>query len=96
MRYRIGLAVITLSLIGSLAQPARIAAQIPNPRDIQKAAEDATRREVLNKTDELVTNAIRCVFDNLECIRKAEDEGEPVVLTGSRSRIRARRRTRCR
>jgi outer membrane protein OmpA-like peptidoglycan-associated protein len=79
MRYRIGLAVASLAVLGGLVLPATAVAQIP--REVRRAAEDAAKREILNKTEELAAGAVRCVFNNFECIRKAKEDGERVVLT---------------
>ena len=87
MRCRIGFSVMVLALLGGLALPATVAAQIPRMKDVKKAADEAAKREILNKTDELVAGAVRCVFDNLECIRNAEEDGEPVVLTDREGEI---------
>ena len=81
MRYRIGFSVMSLTLLGGLALPATVAAQIPSVKDLKKTADEAAKREILNKTEELAAGAVRCVFSNFECIRKAKEDGEPVVLT---------------
>ncbi|HEX9895009.1 MAG TPA: hypothetical protein VGA78_13850, partial [Gemmatimonadales bacterium] len=50
---------------------------------VKRAAED----ETINHIDRLVRGKLRCVFDDLECIRKAEASGEGVVLTDDQGEI---------
>ena len=52
-------------------------------KTVKKAAEDETMRNV----DRLVRGKVRCVFDDLECIRKAEESGKGAVLTDDRGEI---------
>ena len=89
MRYRFGLSVVFLALLGGLASPVTISAQIPSAKDLKKAADEAVEREILNKTEELAAGAVRCVFNNLECIRKAKEDDEPVVLTDEEGNLLA-------
>lgn len=56
-------------------------AQLPDR--LRKAAEDQVGREL----EELVRSAVRCVFDDLDCIRSAEEEGQTVVLTDREGEI---------
>jgi outer membrane protein OmpA-like peptidoglycan-associated protein len=89
MRYRVELAVVSFAILGSLPSPATVAAQIPSPGDIKKVAGEAVEREILSQTEQLATGATRCVFNNLECIRKAQEDGEPVVLTDEEGNLLA-------
>jgi outer membrane protein OmpA-like peptidoglycan-associated protein len=43
----------------------------------KKAVEDETADQV----DRMLRDAVRCAFDDLECIERAEEDGETVVLT---------------
>ncbi len=82
-QHRSLIAMLALLIVGvaSLGLPATVSAQIPPVSRIRRTASDAVEREVLNAVDDLATNATRCVFDNFECIRSAQEAGEPVVLT---------------
>lgn len=46
---------------------------------VQRAAED----ETLNTVDRLTRDGVRCIFDDLECIRGAAESGEEIILTDS-------------
>jgi outer membrane protein OmpA-like peptidoglycan-associated protein len=52
-------------------------------KTIKKAAED----ETMSNVDRLVRGKVRCVFDDLECIQKAEASGKGAVLTDDRGEI---------
>jgi outer membrane protein OmpA-like peptidoglycan-associated protein len=73
--------------MGSLARPADIAAQIPGAKDLKKAAEEGAKRAMMSEVEQLAANAVHCVFDNLECILKAKEDEEPVVLTDREGNI---------
>jgi len=89
MRYRIGLSVVSIGLLGGFALPVSGTAQIPGAKDLKKVADEAVEREILNKTEELAAGAVRCVFNNFECIRKAKEDDEPVVLTDEEGNLLA-------
>lgn len=58
--------------------PAAAEAQLGRITDrAKRAAEDQISREV----EEIVRDAVRCAFDDLDCIQKAETDGKDVVLT---------------
>lgn len=59
------------------ARPA--AAQFPDR--LKEAAKSAAEREVTDQVRDFVRNAVKCVFDDLDCIRKAQADDEDVVLT---------------
>lgn len=61
----------------SIASPAQ--AQILDR--VKKTAERAAERELLNEVDRFVANAVKCAFDDLDCIESAQADGEDVVLT---------------
>lgn len=48
---------------------------------VKDAAGDAVEDETANQVEKLMREAVRCTFDNLECIERAEADGETVVLT---------------
>lgn len=48
---------------------------------VKDAAGEAVEDETADQVDRLMREAVRCTFDNLECIEAAERDGEPVVLT---------------
>ena len=81
MRPRRILFMYSVVLATVLATADVVSAQIPGADRIRRTASDAVEREILNEVDDLATNATRCVFDNLDCIRTANEAGEPVVLT---------------
>ena len=89
MRYRMGLSVVALTVLGGFALPVSGTAQIPGAKDLKKVADEAVEREILNKTEELAAGAVRCVFNNFECIRKAKEDDEPVVLTDEEGNLLA-------
>jgi len=81
-RFPVGLALALFALPALPAVPvfpARLEAQIL--KRIKKTVANAAEQETLDQIDRLVRGKIRCVFDDLECIRKAEESGEGVVLT---------------
>jgi OOP family OmpA-OmpF porin len=83
---RLTFIAVWLALISLMAiSPHDARAQILNrlKRTVQKAAED----ETVNHVDQLVRGKVRCVFDDLECIRKAEESGKGAVLTGDDGEI---------
>lgn len=47
---------------------------------VKETAQQAAERETLNEVDDRVTGAVRCTFDNLDCIERAEEEGKPVEV----------------
>ena len=87
MRQRIGLVLVCLAVMVSLARPVGVAAQIPGAKDLKKAAEEGAKRAMMSEVEQLAANAVHCVFDNLECILKAKENEEPVVLTDRQGNI---------
>jgi outer membrane protein OmpA-like peptidoglycan-associated protein len=80
---RTGLVVFTAALL-SILLPAAAEAQLGRITDrAKRAAEDQISREV----EELVRDAVRCAFDDLDCIEKAESDGKDVVLTNKDGEI---------
>jgi len=58
-----------------------VPAQAQLLKKLKKVAEDAAEEETMNQVDRLVRSGVQCVFNDLECIRAAEEAGDPVVLT---------------
>jgi len=52
-------------------------------RTVRNAAESELRREI----DELVRNGVRCVFDDLDCIRRAKESGRTPVMTDDQGNL---------
>lgn len=48
---------------------------------------DAAQDQVEEEFEEIVRGAVHCVFDDLNCIQRAEDSGQTVVLTDAGDRI---------
>ncbi|UCG76108.1 MAG: OmpA family protein [Gemmatimonadota bacterium] len=87
MRLPFRLAILCAAVVAALAGPTTAAAQIPGARDIKRAAEEGAKRAAMSEVEQLAAEAVHCVFDNFECIRKAEEDGEPVVLTDREGQI---------
>ncbi len=56
-------------------------------RKVKEAAGDAVEDETVRAVEDLIRDGVRCVFDDLECIRAAEESGDPVVLTDDEGNI---------
>ena len=58
----------------------------PRPADaqvlkrLQDTATQAAEDETMNQVDRMVREGVACAFNDLECIRSAEDDGQTVVL----------------
>lgn len=69
-------------LLGLLAVPARssgVEAQLL--KKAKETVKKAAEAETLNQIDRVVRGQVRCVFDDVECIRRAEEAGGDPVLT---------------
>lgn len=64
-----------LALVVTLASAAAADAQIWD------RAREAVEDETADQVDRLLRDAVRCAFDDIECIERAEENGETVVLT---------------
>lgn len=73
------LLLLFAATLAFLAPPAPAQAQVWDK--VKEAAGDAVEDETANQVERLMREGVRCAFDNLECIRRAEDDGETVVLT---------------
>jgi OOP family OmpA-OmpF porin len=75
------LSCLVLTLVAALlflsVQP--VEAQIFDK--LKNAATKAAEDEVADQLDRLLREGVKCVFSDLECIEKAEAEGQTVVLT---------------
>lgn len=75
------LAVVLLAL---LVLPVPVTAQLGGlGRAVRRAAESETARQL----DRMVRDGVRCVFDDLECIKEAEADGKGVVLTDDNGEV---------
>lgn len=55
--------------------------------DITKAVKRGAEQETANQAEQLTRKAVRCVFNDLECIKKAENEGDQLVLTDEKGTV---------
>lgn len=78
-RFRASVLASLLAVLVVAALPAPAPAQIL--KRLKKVVTNAAEDETLNRVDQLVRGKVRCVFDDLECIRGAEESGEGAVLT---------------
>lgn len=82
MKYRmpayptLSLGVFLISAIPSTAQ-----------FDIEGAVKRGVQQETNRQVENIARNAVRCTFDNLKCIKKANKKGKPVVLTDENGQI---------
>jgi outer membrane protein OmpA-like peptidoglycan-associated protein len=60
------------------ATPRPVDAQVL--KRLQKTATQAAEDETMNQLDRMVREGVACAFNDLECIRSAEDDGQTVVL----------------
>lgn len=74
-----------LALLALLFGPVPADAQIG--RRIRQAAERAAERETTRQVERKVTNAVRCAFDDLSCLRKAEADGQDVEYVDDSGRV---------
>ncbi len=82
---RIALVLLSVGLGIDMARPDPADGQIL--RRVRKAAANAAEREVTNQVEKRVTNMVRCAFDDLACLRRAEDEGRPVAYVDDRGQV---------
>lgn len=54
---------------------------------LKDRAKEAAASETLTQVDRMVRDRVRCMFDDLGCIRKAEDSGDGYVLTEENGEI---------
>lgn len=77
------LAHVTIGLVVTLAAiplvPFAADAQIVDR--LKRVAKDAAQRELSSQVDRMVTEAIRCNLRDPACVKRAEDQGKPVVFT---------------
>jgi outer membrane protein OmpA-like peptidoglycan-associated protein len=73
--------LIAISLVGVAAAAGPRPADAQFPDLIEDAAKSAAEREVSRQVEAFVASAVKCAFDNFECIRTARENDEDVVLT---------------
>ena len=56
-------------------------------KKLKKAAQNAAESELVSQVDQAVRDKVRCVFDDLECIRNAEAQGQEAVLTDDSGQV---------
>jgi OmpA-OmpF porin, OOP family len=56
-------------------------------RRLQDAAKRAAEKEATQQIEQRATSTVRCLFDDLECIRKAESDGKTVEKVDSKGVI---------
>ena len=76
---------LALAVMAFLALPPSGEAQIL--RKARETVKRAAEAETLSQLDRMVRGRVRCVFDDLDCIRRAEESGEEVVLTDDSGEI---------
>jgi OOP family OmpA-OmpF porin len=82
----VGLArVLSLMAVAVFALPSPGHAQII--KKLKKAAKSAAERETENQIDRLISNAIKCVFDDPVCVEQAKADGQDVVLTDDEGNV---------
>lgn len=54
---------------------------------LRRSAQDAAKRELANQVDRMVTEAIRCRLNDPVCVKRAEDQGKPVVFTDDNGEV---------
>jgi outer membrane protein OmpA-like peptidoglycan-associated protein len=57
------------------------------PSSLGKAVKRGAEREAEYQAEQLARKAVRCVFNDLDCIKKAESDGQQVVLTNERGEV---------
>ena len=74
---------IVLAVTTVLNLPDSAFAQLNIEGAIKRGLENETNRQA----EKLARGAVRCAFDNLKCIKKANKKGKPVVLTDENGQI---------
>lgn len=74
-----------LALLTVAALPSSAEAQFLDK--VKKAVKRGAESEVLTQVERKARGKVRCVFDDFECIRKAEGSGEGAVLTDDQGKI---------
>lgn len=54
---------------------------------VWERAKEAVEDETADQVDRMLRDAVRCAFDDLECIESAEEDGETVVLTDEDGKV---------
>lgn len=66
-------------VLGVMALQVPVGAQFVD--SLKRTARAAAEHEARRKVAELVRNGVRCVFDDFDCIRSAEESGKTAVMT---------------
>jgi len=83
----------SLSLAAAGAAGLILLLLLPEPADAQvlrrlrDAASDAAERELTRQVEDRVVDAVRCAFDDLQCIRRAEEEGRSVEYVDDEGQV---------
>ncbi len=72
-------------ILATMGMPRPASAQIF--KKLKKAAQNAAESELVSQVDQAVRDKVRCVFDDLECIRNAEAQGQEAVLTDDSGQV---------
>jgi OmpA-OmpF porin, OOP family len=75
--------VLALALLSAMTLPVLFPSDAEGQilRRLKKTAQKAVEDETANAVDAMVRGKVRCVFDDLECIRAADESGKGAVLT---------------
>ncbi|HKK08089.1 MAG TPA: hypothetical protein VKA44_04325, partial [Gemmatimonadota bacterium] len=76
---------LLLVAAGVLLLPGPVHAQIF--KRLKKAAKDAVTNEAVNQVDRIISNAVKCVFDDPLCAQQAEASGQDVVYTDDEGNV---------
>ncbi len=74
---------VSLALVASLGS-GFVHAQFGSIKD---AVKRGAEQETANQAEQLTRKGVRCVFNDLECIKKAESEGDQLVLTDEKGTV---------
>jgi OmpA-OmpF porin, OOP family len=77
--------IFALILTASLGLPELVEAQVG--KRLRDAAARAAERETTRQVERKVTNSVRCVLEDQECIRKAQSEGKEVEVVDARGNV---------
>jgi outer membrane protein OmpA-like peptidoglycan-associated protein len=69
---------VALAFLWLPASPAEADAQVL--KKLKDTAAEAAEDETMNQVDQMVRSGVACAFNDLECIRGAEEDGQTVVL----------------
>jgi len=70
---------LSIAMAFPLGSPSTLDAQIL--RKLRRTVERAAEEETLSHIDRLVRDGVGCLFDDLECIEQAKNDGDDIYLT---------------